>query len=161
MEQGNIVELGIRAAVRRSEAVISKIKPYVKTARYQSNSPINGLVKFGVVKEVADDLMKTLDLFKTDDKKTLTVPKHLKASGRPQAANIVDVVCIVKFGREKKLVAKGKKLGLVVKEEETLKEGKKVGKIIFAFHTQNSENATSLIGLINSQEKIERVVPGK
>ena len=157
MEPGKIVELSIRAAVRRKETVINNLKPYIGNVRYQSKSPINGLVVFGVASEVANHLMKTLEIFKTDDKKTLTIPKHLSASGPTQPNNIVHVACIVKLGREKKLLVKGKKIGLSVKAEETLKEKKRVGKVTFSFPTSNPRNGESLVGLINSQEKIERV----
>jgi hypothetical protein len=161
MEAGNIVGLSIRAAVRRNKAVLSKIAPYVENSKYQKNSPINGLVKFGVVKEVASGIIKVLEVFKTDDKKTLTIPKHLKASIHPGAANIVDVVCIVKFGRETKLVAQGKKFGVIIKAEETKKGGRKVGKIQFSIPMSTPKSAQSLAGLINTHEKIETVGPGK
>lgn len=158
--EGNLVNLEIRTAVRRSKEVLRKIGPYVEKPIYQTKSPINGIVKFGVVKEVADNIMKTLAVFETD-KKTMTVPKHLKASVRQQPNTIVDVVCIVKHGREKKLVVKGQKLGIPIKAEEAKKDNRKVGKISFAFQTATPRVAQSLAGLINTHEKIERIGPGK
>lgn len=158
--EGNLVNLEIRTAVRRSKAVLNKIGPYTENSRFEKNTPINGVVKFGVVKEVADNLMKTLAVFETD-KKTMTVPKHLKASVRQQPNTIVDVICIVKYGREKTLVVKGQKLGVPIKAEEDKKANRKVGKITFAFQTPTPKIAHSLAGLINTHEKIERIGPGK